>query len=51
MSMAAIKVGEVSSDKIDPEAYVSVELSTSKSIVQVKRRKIDLEKDDSKTLL
>ena len=28
--------------KIDPEAYVSVELSTSSSTVQVKRKKLEL---------
>ena len=29
-------------DKIDPDAYISVELTTSQSTVQVKRKRLEL---------
>jgi transcription antitermination factor NusG len=41
IAMSKGKAGEVS--KVDFEAYVSVELEKSKSIVQVKRKKLELE--------
>ena len=40
--MHSAKGEDESSGKIDPEAFISVELSTSGSIVQVRRKKIDL---------
>ena len=35
-------------DRIDPDTYLSVELSTSHSIVQVKRKRLDLLSKQSK---
>lgn len=48
MSQTDAQMNQVSGDKIDPEAYVSVELATSQSIVQLKRKKIDLKSSDDR---
>lgn len=43
MQSKVIADGTVGAEKIDPEAYVSVELETSNSTVQVKRKRLDLQ--------
>lgn len=42
MSSKAVQASIAGADKIDPDAYVSVELSTSLSTVQVKRKRLEL---------
>ena len=43
--MSTTKVEASGADKIDPEAYVSVELNKSGSTVQVRRKKLELSEE------